>query len=195
MTKYYLADTLNLIKSIWPSSTPSQKGRKICTALEASTLVGTFGKVKRRCSLVPLHGLSTLVFYCLCACQKKETLRHSSPEFKRLVEITKCKKFSPRAEVNKNHESIVRHALKKAARTIHHSPTEYTIVPSMREEIEFFQKFLEPDSGVFWQAPIAHLIKKDPNCNCIWWCLPRWCRRFFNWTKLLVALPISRGCG
>ena len=32
----------------------------------------------------------------------------------------------------------------------------------MREEIAFFQKFLEPNSGVTWQAPIAHLITKTP---------------------------------
>ena len=71
-------------------------------------------------------------------------------------------KINPRAEVNKNHEGIVRHALKKASKMIHHSLSEYNIVPSMREEIAFFQRFLEPDYGVIWQAPIAHLINKIP---------------------------------
>ena len=46
MTEYYLADTLDLIKSIWPSSTPSQKGRKRCTAFEASKLVGKLGRLR-----------------------------------------------------------------------------------------------------------------------------------------------------
>ena len=39
MTKVYLSDTLDLIKSTWPSSTSSQKYRKRFTALEASKLV------------------------------------------------------------------------------------------------------------------------------------------------------------
>ena len=82
-----------------------------------------------------------------------------------LVETIKCKNSSPNAEVNKNHESIIQHALKKAARMIYHSPSEYNIVPSMKEEIAFFQKFLEPDSGIIWQAPIAHLIKKTPTAT------------------------------
>ena len=45
---------------------------------------------------------------------------------------------------------------------MHHSPIQYNIILSMREELEFFRKTLEPSSGVIWEAPIAHLIKKTP---------------------------------
>jgi hypothetical protein len=45
---------------------------------------------------------------------------------------------------------------------VHHSPIEYNIVPLMREELDFFEEFLAPDSGVEWEAPIAYLIKRTP---------------------------------
>ena len=44
----------------------------------------------------------------------------------------------------------------------HHAPIEYNIIPSMREELDFFEKFLKPDSGVPWESPIAHLIERTP---------------------------------
>ena len=52
--------------------------------------------------------------------------------------------------------------MKKAARMVHHSKEEYNIVPSMREEVDFFAKYLKPGSGVTWESPIAFLIKKMP---------------------------------
>ena len=45
---------------------------------------------------------------------------------------------------------------------MHHSPIQYNIILSMREELEFFRKTLEPTSGVIWEAPLAYLIKKTP---------------------------------
>ena len=156
MTKDYLADTLDLIKSTWP------KHRKRFTALEASKLVGKLGRLRKGApwSKYMVSQLYSSIAFAFA--QHKKTLSHSSKEFKMLVETIKCKNSSPNAEVNKNHESIIQHALKKAARMIHHSPIEYNIVPSMREEIAFFQKLLEPDSGVIWQAPIVHVINKTP---------------------------------
>ena len=43
---------------------------------------------------------------------------------------------------------------------VHNFPAEYNIIPSMKEELEFFKEILEPTSSVFWKAPIAYLIKK-----------------------------------
>ena len=60
------------------------------------------------------------------------------------------------------HEKIVRFALKKAAKMVHHSPIEYNIVPSMREELDFFEEFLKTDSGVSWESRLAFLIKRMP---------------------------------
>ena len=45
---------------------------------------------------------------------------------------------------------------------VHHSPIEYNIVPSMRQELDFFEEFLKPDSGVSWESPLAFLIKRMP---------------------------------
>jgi hypothetical protein len=44
----------------------------------------------------------------------------------------------------------------------HHAPMEYNIIPSMREELDFFEKNLKPDSGISWESPIAHLIERTP---------------------------------
>ena len=45
---------------------------------------------------------------------------------------------------------------------VHHSPIEYNIVPSMNEELNYFEEFLSPGSGVEWEAPMAYLIKRTP---------------------------------
>ena len=43
---------------------------------------------------------------------------------------------------------------------VHHSPIEYNIAPSMREELDFSKEFVAPDSGVEWEALIAYLISR-----------------------------------
>ena len=86
MTKDYLADTLDLIKSTWPTS---QKYRKRFTALEASKLVGKLGRLREGApwSRYMVSQLYSSIAFALA--QNKETLSHSSSEFKRLVETTK----------------------------------------------------------------------------------------------------------
>jgi len=84
--------------------------------------------------------------------QNKIFLQSASPEFKNLS----------RKITSKNHDSIVRHALKKASRMVHHSSQEYNIVPSMRQEIDFLEQVLKPNSGIKWESPIAFLIKRMP---------------------------------
>ena len=39
---------------------------------------------------------------------------------------------------------------------------EYNIVPSMREELDFLEQYLQPNSGVIWEAPNAFLINRMP---------------------------------
>merc|ERR1712086_1116135 len=82
-------------------------------------------------------------------------LKLTSVEFQRQIKMTKCAGI-------KNMETFVRFAIKKAAKLVHHCPVEYNIVRSMREEIEFFARYLKPDSGVKWEAPIAYLIDRTP---------------------------------
>ena len=97
------------------------KAQEKFTVSEASKLVGKLGRLREGApwSKYMVSQLYSSIAFALA--QNKETLKHSSSEFKRLVETIKCKNFSPRAEVNKNHENVIRHALKRAAKMIHHS--------------------------------------------------------------------------
>ena len=70
---------------------------------------------------------------------------------------------------------------------VHHSPIEDNLLSSMREELEFFEDFLAPNSGVEWEYPITYLIKRTPfaatsrdacldsarvysiGLKCVWW--------------------------
>ena len=80
--------------------------------------------------------------------------------FKSLLETIKTKNF--KSNMNSEHNSTVRFAIKKAAKMVHHAKMEYNIVTSMREEISFFEQQLKPNSGATWEAPIAFLIKRTP---------------------------------
>lgn len=64
------------------------------------------------------------------------TLENASFEYKRLARTISCKNFSSAANINNEHQSTVRFALKKAAKMIHDSPAEYNIIVPMREELE-----------------------------------------------------------
>ena len=97
------------------------------------------------------------------------------------------KNVSLTSKPNKDHKDILRVALEKTARMVNHSPIEYNIVPAMREEPNCFEECFAPGSGVKWEAPIAHLIKRTPfatvyggSClhstggysivlQCVWW--------------------------
>ena len=72
------------------------------------------------------------------------------------------KDFKTASKLNRNHEKITRFALKKAARMIHHAHIEYNITPSTREELNFFEEHLKPNSGFVWETPIAFLIERTP---------------------------------
>ena len=87
-------------------------------------------------------------------------LESASIEFRDL--LRKIKKGGYKPGTARDHDRIVRHAIKKASRMVHHSTRKYNIVPSMREEIDFFEQQLKPNSGIKWEAPIAFLIKRMP---------------------------------
>ena len=107
-----------------------------------------------------LSQLYTSIAFALA--QNKLMLEKSSFEFKRLARTISSGNFSRSEKSNKDHQSTVRFALKKAARMVHSSPAQYNIIPSMKEELGFFKDILEPTSSVAWEAPIAYLIKKTP---------------------------------
>ena len=125
-----------------------KKGQKTYFALETSKMVG---KCARLIKAAPWARLLNSLFYTLIAftiAQTKLILTDSSPKFQGLIKTMQCKNFSPRSKLNKDHESMVGFVLKTALRIVHDSPIEYNIVPSVREELDFFEEFLAPGSGV-----------------------------------------------
>ena len=67
--------------------------------------------------------------------QNKYTLETSSSEFQEVTKTFRNKNSKP----TDKEQNIIRFALKKAARMVHHVPMEYNIVTSMREELDFLQ--------------------------------------------------------
>ena len=148
----YLDETLRLLSSTW------HKHRKRFKAIEASKMVGKLARLAEGapwvCFLV--SHLYRSIAHALA--QNKHILEKSSHEFQELTKVFTDKNPKPTDEEHK----IIRFALKKAARMVHHIPMEYNIVPSMREEINFFAEYLKPESGVTWETPIAFLIERTP---------------------------------
>ena len=148
----YLDETLSLLTKVW------HKNRKRFTAIEASKMVG---KLARLAEGAPWVCFMTSHLYRSIAhalAQNRYTLETSSAEFQELTKTFKNKISKPS---HKEHK-IIRFALKKAARMVHHVPMEYNIVPSMREELDFFAESLKTSSDVNWEAPIAFLIERTP---------------------------------
>jgi hypothetical protein len=52
--------------------------------------------------------------------------------------------------------------MKRAAKLTHHASYQYNINKTMQYEIKFFRNKLKLDSGIEWEAPIAHLIPRMP---------------------------------
>ena len=145
----YLADTLHLIQTTW------HVGRNRFRANEAAKLVGKIGRLREGAPWIRYLVSHLYASIAFALAQNQTFLKSTSVEFQRQIKMTKCAGF-------KNMEPFVRFAIKKAAKLVHHCPVEYNIVESMREEIEFFARYLKPDSGVKWEAPIAHLIDRTP---------------------------------
>ena len=148
-------ETLDLILTVWFKGSPSKKGRKRFTAIEASKMAGKLACLAEGAPWVCflISQLYTSIAYALA--QNKPTVERSSLEFQELLKLIKNRHFKATSNINREHGNIIRFALKKAARMYHHAPIEYNIVPSMREELNFFENFLKPDSGVAWETPIA----------------------------------------
>ena len=48
---------------------------------------------------------------------------------------------------------------------IHHAKYKFRINILMRQEIEFFQEKLLLDTGIIWEAPLAHIIPQTPTAS------------------------------
>jgi hypothetical protein len=92
----------------------------------------------------------------------KLLLSESSREFQDIAESLRTGSFPCSAQDLAKHVTF---ALKRSARMVHHSKQTYIISKDMRREIDFFRKRLQPDSGVRWETPIAHIIKRTPSAT------------------------------
>ena len=154
ITPTYLAETLNFIQTTW------HQRRKRFSASEASKLVGKLGRLAEGAPWVRYLVSFLYTSIALALAQNREFLMSSSKEFKKLIAQIKSKNFAYKTK--KNHQKVILFALKKVARQVHRSKLEHNILPSMREEINFFERALKRGTGVSWESPIAFLIKKTP---------------------------------
>ena len=174
----YTKEALAILDRTWHAK------RQQFFAGDASKLVGKLARLAKGAPWVYFlisHLYGSIAF---ALGKNKEYLEAHSKEFQHLVALQKSgTRF---AGAKTSHDKIVRFAIKQAARSVHHSRRKYDIVPTMRAEIEFFRRMLQPNTGLSWETPIAHLIKRVPSATafgdacldgaggysidlCFWW--------------------------
>lgn len=176
----YVAEVAELISTTWHPS------RKSFTVAEAQVLTGKLARLAEGAYWV-FHLLSHLYTSLAAAlAENKRFLMNSSSEFQRLISNIKANNFSTPCQ---DQQKCISFAMKQAAKQIHHSDQKYFINRTMRREIDFFQEKLQPDSGIDWCTPLAHIIPRAPSATsfgdsclegaggyCIplgfWWHLP-----------------------
>ena len=152
----YLDETLSLIHKSW------HKNRKTFTAIEASRLVGKLARLAEGSTWVRYMISQFYAGIAHALMQNKYTLKNSSKEFQELTNLIQRKDIKLSKKYSRDYEKIISFALKKLARMVHHVPIKYNIVPSMREELNFFGVYLKPGSGIAWETPISFLIERTP---------------------------------
>ena len=102
-----------------------------------------------------IPGLPPVRIDCICLSSESDILEVDICEISAPNQNDKVCRFQ-------EHGNVCAICNQKAAKLVHHCPVEYNIVRSMREEIEFFARYLKHDLRVKWEAPIAHLIDRTP---------------------------------
>ena len=90
----------------------------------------------------------------------KQLLKELLREFQDIAQSLRTGSFPCSAKDQARHISF---ALKRSAKMVHHSKQKYVISKELRREIKFFREKLQPDSGTYWETPIAHIIKRTPS--------------------------------
>jgi hypothetical protein len=155
-TVEYRTGVISLLDSAWPSS------RTHFTAREAQELVGKIARLAKGARWV-YHILSHMYDQiALALSSNKKLLYSSSQQFRALTSMIK------KGSANRDHPTsraaarLTTWALKNAAQMVHRSRYSYRITDEMRSDIELLRSLLQPDSGVSWVTPIAHVIKRTP---------------------------------
>jgi hypothetical protein len=93
--------------------------------------------------------------------ENKRFLADLSAKFKLIIKLQQTECFSCSMKDQVRH---ILFAMKQSAEMIHRTRLQYNINQTMHQEIEFFCEKLRPDSGIQWEAPIAHIIPRRPTC-------------------------------
>ena len=126
---------------------------------EAQQLTGKLGHLAEAVTWV-FHLLTHLYASIAQALAgSKQLLTKLLREFRDIVQSLRTGSFPSLAKDQAWHISF---ALKCLARMVHHSKQKYIISKDMRREIKFFCEKLQPDSGICWETPIAHIIQQTP---------------------------------
>lgn len=158
MTKEYLQELRDLLKKTW------HKSRKSFFINELEVLLGKCARLGEAANWV--YHLMTHMYTSssFALRENREFLGKNSPNF--VAHLKKIKELRKRAaEDTSDVQDNIAHinfAMKKSSQSVHRSKREYFIGKDMRAEINFLTEVLEEDSGVRWETPIAHMIKRDP---------------------------------
>ena len=150
----YLTACLNLLNSTWHSS------RRRFKVKEAQQMVGKLARLADGANWV--HHLLSHVYTSIAAALAENVvlLAESSQEFKDVIRTIRTGAFTVASKDQAKHVTF---ALKRAARMTHGAKYQYNINSTMRSEIEFFREYLQPDSKILWETPIALLIPRSPS--------------------------------
>jgi hypothetical protein len=96
--------------------------------------------------------------------KNKQLLEECSSSFRDLV-----KQFERKSIICKpaNLQRHINFAMKSAARRVNRHNQLYPVNQTMREEITFIASALQPDSGIRFETPIAHLIPRTPTASVV----------------------------
>ncbi len=145
----YVNKDLSILNNTWHC------GRKQSTVSEAQKLTGKLGHLMQGTTWI-FHLLSHLYASIAYALSKnKRLLLKSSREFQDIVNSLKKGTY---LGTNTKETRYISFAMKQ---------DRYNINKTMRQEIDFFHKKLQPLSGTTWKTPIAHIIPIMPTATAV----------------------------
>ena len=136
--------------------------RKIFRVSELQKLIGKLGQIGEGapwiCKLMS-HLYSSSAFSLK---NNDAFLRESSSEFRSLINQIRKKQF---IASNATLQKEVCYAMKVAAKMVYHHKMMYPVNETMREELDFLQKALQPEANIKFETSIAHMIPRTPTAS------------------------------
>jgi hypothetical protein len=94
----------------------------------------------------------------------KKILKNCSQNFRDLINQMERKQFFGRqSDLQHN----INFAIKKAAKMVNKHSHLYLVNGTMCNELNFLSEALEPDSGIVFKTPIAHLTPRMPTASIV----------------------------